>query len=1254
MKLVPTTLVLILLLIAAGSSRAAVIRVTGGAWHSDSHVRASNYWLETGAQLTGTGTVHGASRIQGLVSPGRGSADIGTRGFDGALAFDGGRFVCQLEGPLAGDKLAAAGGQVSGTASVLVTRAASVQPYRNIVIEGAPSSEYGEVTVAPSNGLSWGQSGTLDFWITAMADQTIDFPPIPDQVANTILGLSATASSGLDVVFAVESGPATLADGTNLTFSGAGTVVVVASQPGDSYWNEAGKVTNVFDVTKVAAQVFLLSLEQYYNGAAKTIAATTLPAGLTVEFTYNGSATPPTDAGTYAVTGLIHDAYYQGSASGIFQVFNAPASLGDTIWLDENGNGIKETGEAGVPNLRVWLENGHGTVLDTTTTDLAGRYLFAGLSPGTYLVRVDSSTLPAGLVESTASRSASRGHHQATVTLRSGESVRTANFGYNGTPPSSSFGALGDRVWVDANADGIQDPGEPGLAGVQLQLFSDGGGNGSFTTRLVQTWTDAAGFYIFTNLPVGDYVIRVATQTLPTGWTQTGDPDFFAETLPAGQGDHGTTLPLILAPGDVFVNADFGYAFPSRSRLGSQIYLDANADGVYNPAGGDYGIEGVTVSLLSNTGGVFASTTTDSAGNYLFTGLPAGTYTVWVNDAANIVSRLAQTGDPDGGFDSRSQATLDGQNDNLLQNHGYAPGGHGATLGLIGDTLFLDRDGNGRPGAGEGLQGVTVYLYDGSGMGLLKTAFTDPNGHYYFGGLPAMSYVVSVDTNTLPNGGVGLRHSTDPDTAGTGDNRSLVVLDPAELNLQQDFGYVSEPAGTIRGTVWQDSNADGILDLDELLRWPGIQIVLRNAAGNIQGSTYTDANGLYRFPQLAAGTYSVEVNDVSNRLHGLWQSVGPTPGAGGQSQQQPYSITLDAGQTNATGNIGYYSTSSELGDYVWYDINGNGLQEGGEPGLVGVQVTLRIEYPGGSRIELKTMTDARGRYLFSNLLLCERYRMSTLGDPTAEGFPRFQLSVVSSQQILKVDRYVETMVNAGSGTNDSREHAGVYALLTKSSHSSTYDFGYSGGPLLAVIGHVKAFTRDGQAVVRWEVLNSWETAGFWLERRVGGDWVRISPALIPYPLFEPTPVVFEEVDPGVAAGQTHSYRLIELESSGREWIYGPYDLTVDGPDPLPPAWDAGCRDLGAGWRRLDWFGDYALMGVEGWIWHNKHGFFYVASDSTAQGIWLFAPDMGWLWTANTLYPFIYREEDNAWLWFNGSSEPRWFFNLTSNRWENRP
>ena len=103
----------------------------------------------------------------------------------------------------------------------------------------------------------------------------------------------------------------------------------------------------------------------------------------------------------------------------------------------------------------------------------------------------------------------------------------------------------------------------------------------------------------------------------------------------------------------------------------------------------------------------------------------------------------------------------------------------------------------------------------------------------------------------------------------------------------------------------------------------------------------------------------------------------------------------------------------------------------------------------------------------------------------------------------------------------------------------------------------------------------------------------------------------------------------------------------------PLAWDNGYTDLGGGWRRLAWFGDYANMG-SGWIWHNKHGFLFASASSTPSDIWFFANDMGWLWTGNTTYPYLYRSSPSAWLWYNGSRNPRWFRNMTANTWENWP
>src|SRR5207249_3954319 len=64
-------------------------------------------------------------------------------------------------------------------------------------------------------------------------------------------------------------------------------------------------------------------------------------------------------------------------------------------------------------------------------------------------------------------------------------------------------GAIGDFVWSDLNANGIQDAGEPGIAGVTVTLNGPGG------TRT--TTTDANGLYQFTNLSAGTYTVTVAT-----------------------------------------------------------------------------------------------------------------------------------------------------------------------------------------------------------------------------------------------------------------------------------------------------------------------------------------------------------------------------------------------------------------------------------------------------------------------------------------------------------------------------------------------------------------------------------------------------------------------------------------------------------------------------------------------------------------------------------------------------------------------
>jgi alpha-tubulin suppressor-like RCC1 family protein len=92
--------------------------------------------------------------------------------------------------------------------------------------------------------------------------------------------------------------------------------------------NYQGSNTGILEVAKATANVTLGSLNQTYNSYPREVTATTVPAGLTVDFTYNGSATAPINAGSYpSVVGTVNDVNYQGSKTGTLEVAKATANV---------------------------------------------------------------------------------------------------------------------------------------------------------------------------------------------------------------------------------------------------------------------------------------------------------------------------------------------------------------------------------------------------------------------------------------------------------------------------------------------------------------------------------------------------------------------------------------------------------------------------------------------------------------------------------------------------------------------------------------------------------------------------------------------------------------------------------------------------------------------------------------------------------------------------------------------------------------
>jgi hypothetical protein len=105
------------------------------------------------------------------------------------------------------------------------------------------------VTFAPTDSVHY-EAVAFDVSVTVdPASQTIDFPPIADQWSTNCVSLAATASSGLPVAFAVGAGPGSISGGTALTFTGTGTVSIVASQAGNGNWLPAADSNCVFHVT---------------------------------------------------------------------------------------------------------------------------------------------------------------------------------------------------------------------------------------------------------------------------------------------------------------------------------------------------------------------------------------------------------------------------------------------------------------------------------------------------------------------------------------------------------------------------------------------------------------------------------------------------------------------------------------------------------------------------------------------------------------------------------------------------------------------------------------------------------------------------------------------------------------------------------------------------------------------------------------------------------------------------------------------
>lgn len=132
--------------------------------------------------------------------------------------------------------------------------------------------------------------------------------------------------------------------------------------------------------------------------------------------------------------------------------------------------------------------------------------------------------------------------------------------------------------------------------------------------------------------------------------------------------DHGTVLK------HPYLEVCWAEPEPLTGCIGDTVWLDANADGVYDA--GEQPIANVLVELYVD-GALYANAVTDASGMYLFCDLVAGTYDVVVASSNFAVDAplegLAQTYDYDGYLDDATAYTLAEAEHFLGADFGYLP-----------------------------------------------------------------------------------------------------------------------------------------------------------------------------------------------------------------------------------------------------------------------------------------------------------------------------------------------------------------------------------------------------------------------------------------------------------------------------------------------------------------------------------------------------------------------------------------------------
>jgi hypothetical protein len=218
----------------------------------------------------------------------------------------------------------------------------------------------------------------------AKASQSITFGTLASKTfGDAPFTVGATASSGLPVSYRIVSGPATIS-GNTVTIIGAGTVIVEASQPGNTNYNAATALTQSFIVSKASQAITFAALSTKTFGDAPFTINATASSGLPVLYrvvsgpaTISGNTVTLTGAGTVTIEASQPGDGNYNAATSVQQSFTvaSPTNVNQTITFAALANktygdapfAVSATATSGLP-VSFRIVSGPATISGNTVT----------------------------------------------------------------------------------------------------------------------------------------------------------------------------------------------------------------------------------------------------------------------------------------------------------------------------------------------------------------------------------------------------------------------------------------------------------------------------------------------------------------------------------------------------------------------------------------------------------------------------------------------------------------------------------------------------------------------------------------------------------------------------------------------------------------------------------------------------------------------------------------------------------------------